>query len=316
MKRGEFNYLTTNNQYKNSKKEWKVEIEDSRLIWLNNNLIINKNEYEKECLKQLKKINNANFQKNFIYFIASRERVRFDLKKPNKYSAENKNLILHLKFGTQKKIIKIELKEKIMIDFKLSEREIIFYYEDGIKYYNIHDLLIEFRINLGFNTEINYVGITSNPEDRPIGKKHRGLTDVLININDEEEKKDIFIIYNLFKVFCDTRKSNSQIVYLIPNSLTSEIDLKKEGGILENSLIMYFSCRVQELNKEREQSRLLNLLRKDMKEKKIDRIAFYFENNDISEYFNFIDERKEICKYFEIYEQNQEIIINKNSKCL
>lgn len=98
--------------------------------------------------------------------------------------------------------------------------------------------------------------------------------------------------------------------------MTSEIDLKKEGGILENSLIMYFSCRVQELNKEREQSRLLNLLRKDMKEKKIDRIAFYFENNDISEYFNFIDERKEICKYFEIYEQNQEIIINKNSKCL
>ena len=85
MKRGEFNYLTTNNQYKNSKKEWKVEIEDSRLIWLNNNLIINKNEYEKECLKQLKKINNANFQKNFIYFIASRERVRFDLKKDKKY---------------------------------------------------------------------------------------------------------------------------------------------------------------------------------------------------------------------------------------
>lgn len=317
MERGIFKELINSDSYKNLEKEWKIVIDNSELIWLNNDLKINQNECLETYLKILKEQVERNLPKKFIYFIASRKKVRFYNKKKPSYSFINKNLILYVVIGNDKRKIKVSIynenNEKIMPKCELlSEKEIIFYSKNyGDRYYNIHDFLIEFNINLGFDTEINYVGITKEPENRPIKKAHRGLSDVLLNINDKKEEKDIFIIYNLFKVFSDTRNLNLPISYLISNSMSDEINIEKEGAIIENSLIMYFDCKSQKLNKKKEYGRLLNLLKKDMKEKNINKFSFNFDFTNESEYFNFINEKGECCRYFEIYENKGEILIDR-----
>ena len=76
MERGIFKELINSDSYKNLEKEWKIVIDNSELIWLNNDLKINQNECLETYLKILKEQVERNLPKKFIYFIASREKAQ------------------------------------------------------------------------------------------------------------------------------------------------------------------------------------------------------------------------------------------------
>ena len=70
--------------------------------------------------------------------------------------------------------------------------------EDSSATYSVHDFIRGHKIPLGIHSHVHYVGITKNPQDRPINREHRGIADVLHNISNEAN--DFFLFVNTFKV--------------------------------------------------------------------------------------------------------------------
>lgn len=93
MYRGIFSYLSSNDMYNSSEKEWIVELDRYHRYWYD--LIVNPSEVAEyfdtrqlivDYLKKIKKEVEAHLEKRFIYFICSRERVRFNINKKPSYN--------------------------------------------------------------------------------------------------------------------------------------------------------------------------------------------------------------------------------------
>ncbi|EPO4491378.1 hypothetical protein ACUAW6_003429, partial [Vibrio cholerae] len=88
MNRGLYSSMITNNLYRDSDKEWVVELETYHRYWYD--LVVNPCEIADyfdtrklivNHLKQVKKEVEEHLEKRFVYFICSRERVRFNTDK-------------------------------------------------------------------------------------------------------------------------------------------------------------------------------------------------------------------------------------------
>ena len=141
------------------------------------------------------------------------------------------------------------------------------------------------NIALGIASEIHYVGITKNPEDRPISREHRGITDTLYRISNEDN--DFFIFINLFKVMSSAESAKHGLHFVIANSMIDEIPTEEEGQIIEGALINYFNTELQQLNKRNESAILNNRLASIAKNNKIEFISLHMELEHPNEYFVF-----------------------------
>lgn len=91
MSRGMFASIAASDAYKNADKEWCVELQTYHKYWYD--LVVNPNDVADyfdtrklivEYLRAVKKHVEESLEKRFIYFICSREKVRFDTnKKPS-----------------------------------------------------------------------------------------------------------------------------------------------------------------------------------------------------------------------------------------
>ena len=209
MSRGIFDFFAKNTAYKDSEKSWYVTLNQSTCFWFD--LIVNpiteKGEKDPivEYLKQLKRVVEETLEKRFIYFFASRPKVRFDLKKTSYYQNDSGTLVINLLIGRDRKEKSINVSffgepSKISLQPKveMSEKFIILHFDEGgSATFSIHDFLCSNNIQLDLNTHIHYIGITKNPDSRPITREHRGVADTLYNISNEEN--DFFLFVNLFK---------------------------------------------------------------------------------------------------------------------
>jgi hypothetical protein len=270
LSRGVYSNLKNNPAYKDASKQWYIELQ--RSVWFWYDLVINPPEdvdtkkLITNQLKEFKQLVENRLDKRFIYFIGVRKKIRFSTKKKPRYSAFGSNLNIYLEVGREKKIQKISTSildistgKIIKPEVSVTERFITFTYNDGNRLsLPIHEFISYSGIELGFNTKIFYVGYTKNPWKRPIDGVHRGLSETLYRVSKEDS--DIFIYYNLFKVFSDAVNSLVKINFTVANSMIDEVNVDEEGKILEKVLILYFQAESQTSNYENEKRELENSL--------------------------------------------------------
>ncbi|MCG8517691.1 MAG: hypothetical protein MI794_06825 [Pseudomonadales bacterium] len=234
----------------------------------------------------------STLEKRFIYFFASRPKVRFDTTRPPRYEFFSKKLVLHLRIGRERR--RVTLKRRfcdahgnvILPKVELSERFIrIVYSEGSSQMYSVHDFLQVVGFAIGEPTTVHYVGITKDPGDRPLSRKHRGIADTLYNVSNEEN--DFFVYINLFKVTAHANSSMHNMVFVAANAYTDEIKTDAEGAIVEGALIAYFECASQRLNRSKERSAFRRLLDEIAEANKIRSVVMHIEIEQPSEYFSF-----------------------------
>jgi len=297
MKRGIFEFISKNVAYKDASKEWYVEQLLSEMVWYD--ILVNPipgyeiKEAITDKLKEMKRIVEEQCDKRFIYYIASRKKVRFSRKRKPRYSFFNKHLVVYLEVGKSARIkkIKIPITDSatgliICPKVNCTDRLITFGNADGRSVsFTVHSFLSQCKIELSEATEVHYVGYTNRPWERPLNRSHRGLSDTLYSVSTED--RDIFIFYNIFKVISVAENNEYKLNFAVANSVIDEIKVDDEGSIIEKSLIYYFGSSVQELNQKNESSSLKNHLKKLSELNRITSIGFGLEIDDASEYFNF-----------------------------
>lgn len=297
MNRGYLKSLTTTATYIASKKHWHITLQQTTCYWYD--LIINPPEFAdtKHCisshLKKLKKDVEQTLDKRFIYFFVSRTKVRFDLSRPPEYSFIGKKLIINLLVGRDKKRRRITLKlldansnKSATPKVEITDSFIHFIHSEEVTLtYSIHDFLQNFDIDLGIASEVHYVGITKDPSGRPLNREHRGITDTLYNVSNEDN--DFFIYINLFKVLSDAQNHSHGLHFLVANSLIDEVPTQEEGNVIESALIEYFNCASQDVNRKKEKQILTNQLISLAEQNNIQSISAHIEVDPTNEYFLF-----------------------------
>lgn len=301
MTRGMFDFLQREPTYTESEKDWYVELSHSTCFWYD--LLIHPPEgldTKKQITNYLKNLQSTvenQLDKRFIYFLAARRKLRFCVSKKPRYSffGFGNDLIFYVEVGRERVLRKITIKifdvstqQPIKPLVEVSDRFITFQYiatNHKKVSMSIHDFLQSYGIEFGINTEVHYIGYTKNPSERPINGAHRGLSDMLYRVSNEEY--DFFIFYNLFKVLSIGMSPTAPINFCVANSMVNEIKVDEEGRIIEKALIKYFGTETQELNKKNEESELENSLERLAAKNNINSVAIHIEMDTPSELHRF-----------------------------
>ena len=297
MTRGLFDFLQREPSYTESDKDWYVELNNSTCFWYD--LLLHPPEgfdtkqQITDYLKQLQAIVESQLDKRFIYFLAARKKLRFCVRKKPKYSFFGNDLVFYVEIGREKirrkvttRILDAQTRQPIKPPVEVSDRFITFHYTPNHKVsMSIHDFLQDSGIELGINTEIHYVGYTKNPSERPINGAHRGLSDMLYRVSNDEH--DFFVFYNLFKVSSIGMNPSAPINFCVANSMVDEVKVDEEGRIIEKALIKYFSTEAQEINKRNEEAELENSLERLAAKNNINSVAIHIEMEEPSELHRF-----------------------------
>ncbi len=297
MTRGMFDFLRNEPAYTGADKDWYVELIQSNCFWYD--LIVNPpDEFNTkqqitDFLKGLQTIVETQLDKRFIYFLAARKKLRFCTMKKPRYALFSSDLIFYVETGRERtrqklnmKIFDVATRKPIKPKVELSDRFITFHYTENHKVsMSIYDFLQIGGVETGINTEIHYVGYTKNPSERPINGTHRGLSDMLYRVSNEEH--DFFIFYNLFKVLSIGKNPTALINFCVANSMIDEIKVDEEGRIIEKALIKYFGAETQEINKENEEAELKNSLERLAEKNKINTVAIHIELEKPNELYRF-----------------------------
>ncbi|MTC51221.1 hypothetical protein GKR59_16495 [Providencia alcalifaciens] len=295
--RGIFSLLSSNQAYQNAEKEWHIELDFYYKYWYD--LVARPTDMLEHVdtkrsivsfLKNLKNEIEEKLEKRFVYFICSRERVRFNIKKKSSYNPFTGNKKIHILIGEKeyKKNIKCkffdeETKKHYNPEIYLRDKYITIKFLNGNSCtMTIHDFLEATNINLGIDSKVEYVGFTKNPDTRPTNGAHSGLNDVIYNVIDE--KKDSFIYFNIFKVYSKADNSTHNLNFVFANSMIDEVNVDMEGSILEKCFILYFNSDNQYRNKNKEYDELRSSLVKLAKENKINSINIHYALSDNNEY--------------------------------
>jgi hypothetical protein len=244
-------------------------------------------------MSRLKEQVESNLEKRFVYFICSRKKVRFCKDTTPSLISDGNKLKLALRIGKERQLREIlvdALYEEsglvASVDIEQTGRFISFGHSTGKKLiFSIHDFLLEFGVNLGIDTVVQYVGYTKNPNSRPLNGVHGGLSDVLYKVSNEDN--DILFFFNLFKVITSAENSEFNIHFSVANSMTDEVKVDQEGFVIEKCFIFYFDSKNQTKNKAKEKGEIENNLLAFAQDHKIGSVAIHFEVDDESEYYKF-----------------------------
>jgi hypothetical protein len=299
VSRGYFDFLKNQPAYTQAEKDWYVELQQSTYVWYD--AIIDPPEgfdmaaETRRYLRELRKTVKNTLDKHFVYFLASRLRVRFCIAKPPRYQFIGGKLEFHIEVGRARKrrkctvsILNDDGTKRIRPKVDITDRYLTIHHDTGGKLsMSIHEVLERCDDAIGISSEIQYVGYTDNPEERPLNREHRGFGDMLHWTANTGEDYDYFIYYNLFKVTSIALDQDSPLNFMVANSMSDEVPVGEEGRILEKVLIKYFSPKPQELNKQRESAELNNQLVSTTANLRINSITFDIEMRQPCELFRF-----------------------------
>ena len=299
MSRGYFDFLRHSPAYSQAEKDWHIELVSCTYMWFD--LIIDPMEgfdtagMMRKYLQDLRENVKNTLDKHFVYYLASRIRVRFNTQKKPHYGLFSKKLIFYVEIGRKRKLKKYsvlfrdaETNKIIRPKIEIDSRHITIHNAIGGKMsIAVYDFLNWNDIETGVNSEVQYVGYTKNPAERPFDRDHRGFGDMIHWMSREDEAYDYFIYYNLFKVISIAPNPDAMLNFVVPNSMIDEVSVGDEGLILEKVLIKYFGAKPQELNKDRESSELNNRLETLATRHKINSITFDLSMNKPCELFRF-----------------------------
>lgn len=303
MSRGLFDVVGTLPAYADAKKDWHVELSNCTYVWFDT-IIDPVPGFDiaammRDYLKGLREDVQHSLDKHFVYYLASRVRVRFCTRKKPRYSLLGGKLVFHIEIGRRRTLRRcvvtlhdLETRQAIRPKVDLSDRYITLHNGNGGKTtLSIYDFLSLCGIETGIDSEVHYVGYTRNPADRPLDRAHRGFGDMLHWTSRDDEAYDYFIFYNLFKVLSLSADPRARLNFVVSNAMTDEVKVADEGQILEKVLIRYFDTRPQRLNQAHEASELNHRLERLAERHQIQSITFDLSMQQPGELFRFYSRR-------------------------
>jgi len=324
-----FSSFIDNDIYKQSEKEWIVELQRYHKYWYD--LVVNPGEVADyfdtrklivEYLRGIKKQVEQNLEKRFVYFICSRTKIRFDISKKPFYNPITKMVKIHVLIGKEeeRKTISCKFFDFYKNKFRRPKIELTDKYititdsRGDITTASIHDFLEEANISLGIDSKVEYVGYTKNPHTRPTNGAHTGLSDVLYKIADEN--RDSLIYFNVFKVMTRATSSNSMLNFTIANAMTDEVNVELEGKLIEKCFIFYFDSINQSRNKDKELLELKKSLHKISAENKINSIHVCYEFEEPNEYGVFSSSKvpPQLAHIFKVKKTEEDVEITNGSE--
>lgn len=242
-----------------NKKSWIIEVIYVDFIAYKD--IIFSEEFKKGTATKyidLKEKIKKDIDRRFIYFIVSRKKINITKIKLNKrFFTVWLDIPLYRKRSIK---IKIDINKFNILCWKLlkylklennrdiniahnSERIFFIIDDENSISIDIYKFIEELKINLPMNeSEVKYIGLTKNPDRRPLDGNHSGLNRIL---HDKKNDEEIFIYYNLFKVSVTAKSNDSPIIFTGSNAYLDEIDINREALIIEHALIDYFNPEYQ-----------------------------------------------------------------------
>lgn len=326
MNRGLYKSILERPGYKESKKEWIVELSRSDVYWydllINSHELFDTKKLITDALKKLKHAVETSLEKRFVYFIFSRKKVRFDITKKIVYCEVTGQFNLSLLIGRDREELivvgsfyDLKTKKGLELDVELSERFITITDITGDKStFPIHEFLQEFGINIGCFSTVHYVGYTKNPHTRPTNGAHSGLNEVLYKVSNEDN--DILISFNLFKVTVTADIQPDGLKLYVPNAMTDEIHADLEGLIIEKCFILYFDSNNQTKNKNKERKELKNNLTQLSTQNNIKTILLHYELEKSNEYWKLGSSSIKSCHSHTFNVQLENGVLQLSNTCL
>jgi hypothetical protein len=152
---------------------------------------------------------------------------------------------------------------------------------------SIHDFLLAYNVNLGIDTRVHYVGLTKNPDSRPLLDRHAGRHRVeKLALRDS---RDMLFLYNTFGVRCLAQSPTLHASFWVSNAFADDLEIKPEGLTLEKLFVAYFQPDCQGSIKS-ELTQLRNRVITLAEHHRVRRIDVEYEVDSRSEYYRLFSE--------------------------
>ena len=255
-------------------------------------LIFNDEFYNQNIKKTLSDIElkYTNYSdREMIYFICVRKKIRFIPKRCNKkyftialFKDEKKlERVIKIPFA---RIYQLFAKDRYPDEIVVTENKIVFQFGGEVIQQYIYDVAENLKIDLGNSSKIVYVGETDFPLDRPFDKAHLGMMRAIYNY--KNFGNDIFIYYNLFQVnFISI--NNTPINYIASNGLLDYINKRTEARFIQNALIWRFLPSNYSKNYSTEIGELKNALHRLKKKINLKEVIVSYEVDGESDMYLF-----------------------------
>lgn len=275
---------------------WYITLLESKHYWFD--LIVRPLKYlntREEILKNLKLKDESKKRSphtRFIYFFASRPKVRICVEIKPLFENSTGNLEFYIRIGKNPE--PIQVKSQILLPAHLKENCYLEATDRTLRFYknpetsntiSIHDFLSDTNQYFNISTEILYVGSTTDEAKRFLNRTHRGVTDSIYLKGSESH--DFFFFSNLFEVHEVVRDANNHINTVYKKSSVNLKDCKEESVIIENGLIVYFGCESQQLDKVKETSEYKNMISKLKHQRGISKFVYHLQITPDSSYYKF-----------------------------
>lgn len=295
MNRGMLDSIGKHEVYADTPKHWYVHLAQVDCFWYD--LIVNpphgpeSTEPVKGYFRARKDQVERSLEKRFIYMYGARKKLRFDQAKPFSKPLFSRGPQVNVLVGRNGRrqsipcdLTPLGIKDLGHAQFKATDK-LLTISPDGNRRItvSIHDFMQMFASDIEDSTEVHYVGLTKNPHCRPLGREHRGYSDMVYGVGSEDH--DFFLYVVLFKVMAKAHHQASGLHFLVANSMVNEVDAQKEGKLIEGAFIAYFDSKYQDERGARERAKLEAQLLRVKKEHHIESVVFDFEVDKPSPYF-------------------------------
>ena len=206
--------------------------------------------------------------KRFIYFLASRPKLRFSTRRQPRYSYWRDRFVFWVEVGGAARLRKVEIpapfraegsRERVRVPASTTEKLITFHFSGHHSVsFPIHDFMLRFNASTGMDSTVHYIGCTKNPDSRVLNLQHHGFTRMLHEVSSGE--RDFLLFQHLFKPVVVAKYPKHGLNVVAANSELDLADIGSEGRLIEKALIAYFEPSTQLASVRSARSEVRNLM--------------------------------------------------------
>ncbi|WP_051293428.1 hypothetical protein [Pseudoduganella violaceinigra] len=219
-------------------QRWNASVAESRFYWydllVNDPLVPDFRDPIGRYQRRMQFALDATMEKQLLFFVVARPRLRFDIKKGTSWGFFGLKLSVPLLVGTEnrRESITLELEVPFEATFKkplvtLHDKYITLDWGALTECYSAHDLLQRFPNDLKYESTVQYIGITRDPQSR-LAKGRLPSVNRIVEENDGA--RDTFLLIKRMNVSVQTDAPD----------LMGEASARSHVEVMAASLIRYF----------------------------------------------------------------------------
>ncbi len=217
---------------------WDASVAESRFYWydllVNDPLVPDFRDPIGRYQRRMQFALDATMEKQLLFFVITRERLRFDIKKGTSWGFFGLKLTVPLLAGTdsRKESITLELEVPFEATFKkpivtLHDKYITLNWGALTECYSAHDLVQKFPNDLKYESTVEFVGITRDPQARLAKGRYPAVNRIM-------EEND-----GMLDTFLLVKRMDVKVESAVPDPL-GEATSRSHVEVMEGALIRYF----------------------------------------------------------------------------